>query len=174
MPEKVTTQNMLRNHNKVNANDMSNTEEVVRRQLEPSLPGLPANELKLDFEDEDPFGGNINNRRVAERIANEKGRVYLNHSAPSHLGDPSKARADIAKSKALNPDPVATDPDRLPPVVIPPMAPTAGSPAAKQAEELAKGNKQDGPQTVEVPAPGTQAAGTPNGPPPAWKPNAGR
>lgn len=157
-----TTQDMLKHANEVNATLASNTtEEVVKRVQGKST--LPAPEdltvESLNDPTEDPFGSNVNNRRVAKRIAAEKGRVYLNHSMPTHLGDPEKARKDIAKSEKLNPSIESPDPDAMPPINFS-AKPTPGSPADKKAQEAAKGAKQDGPQTTEQPAAGTQAPAT--------------
>src|SRR4051812_7194661 len=99
-------------------------------------PGIPAGELKFDMEDDDPFNGNRNNRRVAARIASEHRTVhYLNNSMPTHIGDPRKAEADVRRSLEVNPDPVVLDDDA--PVSLPPVALTPGSPAAKKAAEAA-------------------------------------
>jgi hypothetical protein len=74
------------------------------RQAKPVLasptPGAHPSKLNLSNDDVDPFGGNINNRNAAEHRLNDP------HTA--HSGDPEKVRADIAKSRALNPDPVRT------------------------------------------------------------------
>ena len=64
-----------------------------------ATPGAHPSEARFRGND-DPFGGNINNRKVAERRLNDP------HAA--QISDPEKVRADIAKSKALNPDPVRT------------------------------------------------------------------
>lgn len=126
----------------------------------------PASELKMD-DDGDPFNGNLNNRRVAERIASErKYKQYLNNSEPTHTGDPKKALDDIARSKALVPDPlVKTDDDPMPPIALPSL-PTPGSPAAVKAAADKKTTKVT---TLGPPATPAPAASTP---PPTWKPNA--
>lgn len=104
---------------------------VVKAGTTKPTPGLHPSELTLIDEDEDPFNGNANNRRVAERIAAQGNRVYANNSRPIHTGDPAKARADIAKSKRLNPDVV---PDADFEESVPARKPTPGSPAALKAE----------------------------------------
>lgn len=118
-------------------------------QEPPTMPDKDA-KLTITDENEDPFSGNINNRKVAERIATSGRRVYTNAARPAHQGDPIKAAADIAKSKLLNPDPVVDNSDDEPETIT--VKPTAGSPAAvKKVESTA--------------APATNA-------PPVWKPNA--
>lgn len=129
-----TVQEMLKHHNEVNAQIQSNMEVVTKRQVEPSKPGEPVTVESLTDPTADPFGGNVNNRRVAKRIALEKRRVYLNHSMPSHLGDPDKARKDIALSEKLNPEvDLSADDEKMPEIKLPPTPPTPGSPAAKKA-----------------------------------------
>lgn len=119
-----------------------------------AIPGIPASELKFDMDDDDPFNGNRNNRRVAARIAADHRTIhYLNNSMPTHIGDPKKAEADVAKSLAVDPDPVVLGDDAV--VELPHIALTPGSPAAKKAAEAAaKGD--DKPVTA----------------PPVWKANA--
>lgn len=112
-----------------------------------ATPGLHPSKLSLDDPTADPFGGNINNRNVAERIAKADRRIFTNTSRPIHTGDPAKAAADIARSKAITPDPIIEPEQDAEPVKV---APSPGSPAALKAV------------TPEAPAGG----------PPAWKPNA--
>jgi hypothetical protein len=66
-----------------------------------SKPGsIPPTAGAMNFSsNDDPYGGNVNNRGVSERRLN-------NHLI--HASDTERVRADIAKSKALNPDPVKT------------------------------------------------------------------
>lgn len=128
--------------------------------VELAAPPHPS-ELKITNDDEDPFNGNMNNRRVAERIANSKERKYLNNSQPIHTGDPNKAAADVAKSKAVNPDVPEAKPgtkSTLPSLPTVAQSPDPG-PDKSAADALAE-------QTAK-------AAGKPAGKPAAeWKPNA--
>ena len=123
-------------------------------------PGLPVEQLHLIEEDADPFNGNLNNRRVAMRIAGLKRRTFLNDSQPTHIGDPNKAASDVKKSLSVLPEPEGGEaegsakPAALPASFLRP--PTAGSPAAKAV-------------TGKEPA---KAASSTQAPPPAWKPNA--
>lgn len=130
--------------------------------VKPTEP-VPVEDLVLNLEDEDPFNGNVNNRNVAKRISRQGGRTFFNHPITNHTGDPNKAAEDVAKSLAINPDKVDLDEDDVK-TEIPPMAPTPGSPAAKQAEAVAKAAKA---------ASGGAPAATPKSlEPPTWKPNA--
>ncbi len=90
---------------------------------------VPVHELKLHDEDADPFNGNVNNRRVAARIARDMPRKSANHSEHFIIGNPDKAAQDVARSLAVNPDPVIPSGDVLPDIQL---APTPGSPAAQR------------------------------------------
>lgn len=144
---------------------------------EPEAP-IPATELDLEDHDADPFGGNINNRRVAERVAAQKSPEFLNFAIPTHGGDPNKAREDIQKSKAINPDPVipAGDGDEMLPVSVP-TGPTPGSPAAEAANAPSAPLPPAPPDAPPMPA-GMVAPSAPSAPPKApgkgsgWKRNA--
>lgn len=97
-----------------------------------ATPGVPVHELSLDIEDEDPFNGNLNNRRVASRIAREGHTRTANHENivnPYQIGDAKKAREDVEKSLAVNPDPQVPSGDDAA-VQEPPVTP--GSPAARR------------------------------------------
>lgn len=128
-------------------------EAIAKQNFGPSLPGVNPADLNLEDTDEDPFNGNVNNRKVAERIAAQRSRKYVNLAKPIHTGDPDKARKDIARSKAINPDPEKEDVKAE--LLTLTLVPSAGSPAAIKAAK---------PTVKEAPA-------VPNGPP-AWKPNA--
>lgn len=93
-------------------------------------PGLPAEKLDLTLtgDDDDPFYGNQNNRRVAERTAKTLRRV----SSVTPTDEHERVMADIAQSKKVNPDPVIEKDDEFP--ALPFMKPTPGSPAALAAE----------------------------------------
>lgn len=123
-----------------------------------STPPTPVAELVLTTEEEDdPFQGNLNNRRVAERIAGTlTHRKYLNNSEPTHVGDPQKALADIERSKRINPDPPQPMKDEEMPAIV--LPPSPGSPAAVKAAQEAAG-------TAAAPAETKPAAAV-------WKPNA--
>lgn len=139
---------------------------ALTTSVDPAIPGVHPSQLALTDPDEDPFNGNLNNRRVAERIAAQGNRVYTNASRPLHTGDPNKAAADIAKSKRINPDVIVESEEEPVPVKLPP---TPGSPAAiKAAEEAAK--KAKAPVVAANAGPGgaRPVAATP----PTWKPNA--
>lgn len=120
----------------------------------PALPGAPISELNLVNENEDPFGGNINNRKVAKRISEQSRRMYTNHSLPIHTGDPVKAAEDIARSERLNPEVIA-EPEEDVEKPAKQRKPTPGSPAALKAA-----------------VPVAPVAAVPSVAPPAWKPNA--
>lgn len=114
-------------------------------------------------ETEDPFNGNQNNRRVAERMTHSA--KHRNVQAPLFVDDPVDPLTHtlnmIALSKKLDPDPVIEHDYDEPVVMLPP---TPGSPAAKAAELAAK----TPPASVSG---GTAAPVTP-AVPPTWKPNA--
>lgn len=140
---------------------MAAVEALSKTNFGPGLPGAMPNEIAIADSDEDPFGGNVNNRKVAERIAGQTKRKYTNIAHPIHTGDPDKARKDIARSKSLLPDPAEEKDEDVAPAKLP--TPTAGSPAAKRAAEAAAK-----PPVIEplAAAPATSTA------PPTWKPNA--
>jgi hypothetical protein len=97
-----------------------------------ATPGVPVHELKMDIEDEDPFNGNLNNRRVAARIARQGHILTANHENtvnPYQIGDAKKAHEDVQKSLAVNPDPQVPSGDDAA-VQEPPVTP--GSPAARR------------------------------------------
>lgn len=92
----------------------------------------PSKEAPLDlYVEEDPFGGNLNNRRVAARIARAAKRQFLNNSTPTHVGDPVKAAKDVELSLRLNPDSDLPSSDEQ--VMIDSKVPSPGSPAALKA-----------------------------------------
>jgi hypothetical protein len=104
-----------------------------------TLPEPPsASEISHEDPNADPFGGNMNNKRVAERIAGETQRRYANNSHPFHMGDPRKAAADVARSNAVNP----TD-DEKKTVVLPTVA-QSPDPGADMTAEQALAAKQAG------------------------------
>jgi hypothetical protein len=103
-----------------------------------ATPGLPVHELKMDIEDEDPFNGNLNNRRVAARIARQGHVTTANHENtvnPYQLGDAKKAHEDVQKSLAVNPDAQVPSGDDA---AVQEPTPTPGSPAAKRRGRAAK------------------------------------
>jgi GDP-D-mannose dehydratase len=125
---------------------------LANQSYGPGSPGVHPEELDLSSQVEDPFGGNTNNRKVAERISKLDRRMFTHNNRPIHMGDPSKAKADVALSKQLNPEVVIEEED--PEVVKPTIIPSPGSPAAlKRAAPAVEPDKS------------TLA-------PPAWKPNA--
>lgn len=135
----------------------------------PAVKPHPVEELALEDEDADPFGGNHNNRRVAARIAREyRERKYLNSSTPTHVGDPEKAAADVAQSLRVtgqdlhygsaSDNPV--EPEVQQPSLNMPKA-NADSPAAKKAAADKKAAASNGTKTEG------------DGQPPTWRPNAG-
>lgn len=146
-------------------------EAMPERKTDAPVLAVPpaAKDLKMTDDNEDPFNGNMNNRRVAERIANTPGKrkQFLNNSMPTHIGDPNKAAADVAKSQKVNPVKPEDDPDKMPPLTLPSIAqhpaPDSGQTAAQALESVkAKGGAT---ATNKPPAPASGAA-------PAWKPNA--
>lgn len=164
-PKAPTTKDMLATANQhdltLTASDVK-LGQALRAGTTAPTPGVPADELDLTMPHEDPFGGNINNRKVAERISRQTGRQYLNMALPTHTGDPHKAAKDIARSKEMNPDPVVSDEngDVLPEINLPVSLkpPTAGSPAAVRA---AKEAQQAGEAAAEGKGPSGVAGGTP-------------
>lgn len=88
--------------------------DAQRKMLEAELPArfvgwdkgskpasIPPTPGAMNFSNnDDPFGGDVNNRDVAERRLNDPNLI--------HASDKERVRANIAKSKALNPDPVKT------------------------------------------------------------------
>jgi len=60
-------------------------------------PQLPESHDSLveGLQPEDPFGGNINNLRVAQRIANSKPQQYRNTAVDNKVIDPEKAAQDV-------------------------------------------------------------------------------
>lgn len=103
-------------------------------QQEVTMPAGTTSLQHIQVEDEDPFGGNANNRRVAARIAKMSKRKFLNNSEPTHVGDPEKAARDVARSLEVNPETellsgdeqVMLDVDKT-------LTPTPGSPAAQKS-----------------------------------------
>lgn len=141
------------------------TSEVIQ-------PVHPSKLVLID-ENEDPFGGNINNRRVAERIMRQRGKNYGNTHIPTHTGDPSKAARDVAKSKEINPDPLGnSDEEATVEAKRETRLPAPGSPAAnRQAAEAAEDNPKvakPGATTVAQ----TAAAAPVTATPAAWTPPA--
>lgn len=145
------------------ANQVKLAKVIAAGAIVPTI-APPVSELKLLEEDEDPFNGNINNRNVAKRIARMSGRKFLNTTQPTHIGDPNKAAADVAKSEKVNPDPTVEDEDDDEPVNAKPPSPN--SPAAKKAaaEAAAKATAAASGQAGN--ATDTSAK------PPEWKANA--
>jgi hypothetical protein len=128
---------------------------IAAQNFGPGIQG--AHPRDINFSDaDDPFGGNVNNRKVAERIAGQSRIAFTNLSKPIHTGDPQKARRDIERSKTFTPDPVeeTEDVEVAEPILL---RPSADSPAAKRVDAPL------GPPTVSVVAPVA---------PPTWKPNA--
>lgn len=130
-------QDLLANATEINRKiDGSKMPKDTGREL-PTPP--PADQLVHVDPNEDPFGGNQNNKRVAERIAKEKVRKYFNNSHPAHLGDPAKAAKDVAQSNRVNP---TTDEDTKPvalPTVAQLPAPAEGQTAAEALAEKTEG-----------------------------------
>jgi hypothetical protein len=121
--------------------------------------------------DDDPFNGNQNNRRVAERVTHA---ALHRQNQPQPVVDPIDPLTHtvnaIKQSKRVNPDPVI-DKDYDEPVRVAP--PTPGSPAALAAAKEAKEAKpfSDVNKAGEVAA-GTAPQGSVPAAPPTWKPNA--
>jgi hypothetical protein len=105
----------------------------------------------------DPFNGNLNNRRVAARIATEPDHVSGNTVHRVFMSNREKAAADVAKSLAVLPDPVVPTGDDLPPVVLT-KQPTPGSPAATKA--LTKAQQKAADAAAKNAAPPTWGTGT--------------
>lgn len=123
-------------------------------------------QLQLVDEDEDPFGGNINNRNVARRIAGQREKVWSNHSLPIHTGDPKKARQDIAKSEAINPTPrLEEEPDEQRPLPMPQPGSPAALRAAAEARKGLEASKVPEHSNAAVGGAGTSVTG-----PPVWTP----
>lgn len=133
---------------------------VIEAGAVEAAPLPPLNAIIPFDESEDPFNGNQNNRRVAERMMHAA--KHRNIQAPLFEDDPvdplTHTLKMIALSKKLDPDPTIESDDDEPVVVLPP---TPGSPAAKAAELAAKATAT--PATVSG---GTAAVVTPT-----WKPN---
>ena len=108
----------------------------------------PVEELSLEGEEEDPFGGNVNNRNVAKRIAQQNRRIFHQPHKVTHFGDPTKAQRDVEKSLKLNPEEEPLDEKSVIEPGLADIRPTPGSPAAAKSEASA----------VNAP--------------PTWKPNA--
>ena len=108
--------------------------------MQPAATIPPVHELSLIAEDEDPFAGNLNNRRVAERVASQNRTIYTNVHKIVHTGDPGKAARDVELSKKLNPDSVSAseqaelDAQKSAAALRNKPKPTPGSPAAAKAE----------------------------------------
>lgn len=153
---------LLAASNQVNAR-IAASENSPRPDVKVATPPK-VQDLKLVDEDVDPFNGNLNNRRVAERIAQTPGGVkqFLNNSLPSHIGDPTKAAADVAKSKSIIPDPHGAPGEVLA------QAPTKEEMAKTDA--AVRNRQRRGPATPvnEPPSIGAGAAG--GAASPEWKP----
>jgi uncharacterized protein (DUF2267 family) len=140
---------------------------------QPTVPPPPVHELTLIQEDDDPFNGNVNNRKVAERIAAQNRTIYTNVHKIVHTGDPGKAARDIEQSLRVNPDALSdAEKDEIAnrelAAKLAEAKPSAGSPAAqRQAEDRAKSaeNAANAPINRQTPDPALA--------PVPWKPNAG-
>lgn len=137
-------------------------EKVVQLSAQYDTPfnTTPIEELQLTDPSADPFNGNLNNRRVAARIAR---RIEVT------TGDPIKAAEDVKKSLEVNPETAVKTGDELPELkLVSSRTPTPGSPAAAKAEAQGKGSK------TKEPAAPVAATGTEGKPAaaPQWKPNA--
>jgi hypothetical protein len=70
--------------------------DMLQRQKEANAPKFNPNpEALYDAGVDDPFGGNHNNRRVAERLA--KGAEIVQSTAPVKPVEPPKTTAQLAK-----------------------------------------------------------------------------
>lgn len=102
-------------------------------QQEVTMPAATTPVQHIQLEDEDPFNGNQNNRRVAARIAKMSKRKYLNNSEPTHIGDPEKAARDVARSLELNPETeLLSGDEQVMADLSPKLKPSPGSPAAQK------------------------------------------
>lgn len=107
-------------------------------QQEVTMPAESQPMVTIIMPDDDPFQGNLNNRRVAARIARATHRKFLNNSEPTHVGDPEKARKDVEQSLRVNPDSEILSQDEKVMNEVPKLTPTPGSPAAQK-----QGQKQE-------------------------------
>lgn len=137
----------------INAHTIKIGKAILSVGSQEAAPVLPVHKLSLDNEDDDPFNGNVNNRKVAERIAAQNRTLYTNAHKIIHTGDPGKAARDVAKSKESNPD----------------------SLTSSELDEVA--NSELAANLKKVPSPGspaaTQAAGATKEQPKVWTPGAG-
>lgn len=146
-----TQKDLLANAQRVDAGEFARGIKITKamhaaaRESTPPAAFHPVHLLQLEDQD-DPFKGNLNNRRVAARIAAKREVTS---------GDPVKAAADVKKSLAILPDAVVPTGDDLPPIVL--AAPTPGSPAANKNNV-----RQMVAQADAVPS-AAQAAVTPTG-----------
>jgi hypothetical protein len=147
------------------------------------LPPLTA-VIPVD-ENDDPFNGNQNNRRVAERMIHGAMHRENQKTAVVDLVDPlthtQRTLADIQKSKRVDPDPLVERDVEIPASLT--LPPTPGSPAARKAalgktdvtNESAALNESKPFSDVNpagVVAAGTAPQGAAPAEPPTWKPNA--
>lgn len=90
-------------------------------EMDESVEPTAIEDLQLDEPDSDPFNGNLNNRRVAARIA---------RGIEVSAGDPKKAKADVEQSLRVNPEPVIKTGDEFPEIkLVGGREVTPGSPA---------------------------------------------
>lgn len=132
----------------------------------PAIP--PAHELELnETETKDPFGGNQNNLRVAERVASEQKQWFNAHPVP-HKGDPVKAAHDVALSRSLNPAGM-TDIEKEEADNAEKRKPMLGTPRADRLSSASEPATTGTTVTTTAPtAPAFVAPGAPG-----WKPNSG-
>jgi hypothetical protein len=148
---------------KINAHAVQQNKALADVGTLEAVKPHPIEELVLEDADADPFGGNHNNRRVADRISREyKERKFLNSSAPTHTGDPEKAAADVAQSlrvtgQDINYGRTGDAPEVELPRQLNLPKPSQDSPAAKKAAAE---------KATEVKSANAQPAV------PSWKPNA--
>lgn len=144
------------------AQQVNVVEAIKKAQQVDVTVGVATKDLNLtiDLDQHDPFGGNLNNRRVAARIAQMSSRSTPRGDTSTHTGDPEKAARDVEQSLKVLPDPKIPSGDELPPInLTPAKTPTPGSPAASKGKKTAQ------------PA-ATDDQANDKGMPPAWKPNA--
>jgi thioesterase domain-containing protein len=155
---KPTQQELMAAHNVARNNAL---EVAAKAEAEgKSVPQVVGNKNVEPFEPEHPFGGNDNNRRVAERIVKE-GAKLKQASAPVPLTGAEAAAADLKLADAFDAlaEPELTDKE----LAARDDAATAAALAAQQAA----GAPPAPPAPANPPAPPP-----PTEPPPAWKGNA--
>lgn len=157
MVKQPTQQELMAAHNASRNNAL--TVDAAAQADGKSIPQVVSNKDILPFEPGHPFGGNDNNRRVAERIVKE-GAKLKQASEPVPLTGAEAAAADLRRADELDAldEPELTDKEQ------------AARDDAATAAALAAQQAAGAPPAPAAPA--NPPAPPPPSEPPSWKGNA--